>query len=106
MLRKCSCECIFECVVGYAEPHLLLHTSTLLLQALVQDGPDSTGAMFERPGKLTDVLPPPYPNVQAAMAANGGAEPPDLSLITLARHHEEVNCSVAATWTSALSVGI
>src|SRR5689334_861929 len=41
--------------------------------------------MFERPGRLSDPLPAPYPNEQAARYANGGAYPPDLSLITNAR---------------------
>ncbi|KAJ2601839.1 cytochrome c1 [Coemansia sp. RSA 1722] len=50
------------------------------------DGPDDSGDMFERPGKLTDPIPRPYANEEAARAANGGALPPDLSLITKARH--------------------
>ncbi|KAJ2841364.1 cytochrome c1 [Coemansia erecta] len=50
------------------------------------DGPDDTGDMFERPGKLTDPMPRPYANEEAARAANAGALPPDLSLITKARH--------------------
>jgi len=52
----------------------------------VTDGPNDEGEMFERPGKLSDYLPKPYPNEQAARFANGGAYPPDLSLITKARH--------------------
>ncbi|KAL0397088.1 UNVERIFIED_CONTAM: Cytochrome c1-1, heme protein, mitochondrial [Sesamum calycinum] len=39
-----------------------------------------------RPGKLSDRFPQPYANEQAARFANGGAYPPDLSLITKARH--------------------
>ena len=50
------------------------------------DGPDDNGEMFQRPGKLSDYLPGPYPNEEAARAGNGGALPPDLSLITKARH--------------------
>ncbi|KAJ2719830.1 cytochrome c1 [Coemansia sp. Benny D115] len=50
------------------------------------DGPDDQGNMFERPGKLTDPIPRPYANEEAARAANAGALPPDLSLITKARH--------------------
>jgi cytochrome c1 len=42
--------------------------------------------MFQRPGKLSDYLPAPYPNEEAARAGNGGALPPDLSLIIKARH--------------------
>ncbi|KAJ3378239.1 cytochrome c1 [Entophlyctis sp. JEL0112] len=54
-----------------------------------EDGPDDTGAMFMRPGKLSDRLPDAYPNEEAARAANGGAYPPDLSCIVKARHGEE-----------------
>ncbi|KAG6334605.1 hypothetical protein ID866_4481 [Astraeus odoratus] len=50
------------------------------------DGPDDSGEMFQRPGKLSDYLPAPYPNEEAARASNGGALPPDLSLIVKARH--------------------
>ncbi|KAJ1897361.1 cytochrome c1, partial [Coemansia sp. IMI 209127] len=50
------------------------------------DGPNEKGDMFQRPGKLTDPIPPPYANEEAARAANAGALPPDLSLITKARH--------------------
>ncbi|KAF8557797.1 cytochrome c1, component of the mitochondrial respiratory chain [Imleria badia] len=50
------------------------------------DGPDDNGEMFQRPGKLSDYLPPAYPNEEAARAGNGGALPPDLSLIIKARH--------------------
>jgi cytochrome c1 len=51
-----------------------------------QDGPNDEGEMFQRPGKLSDYMPPPYPNEEAARAANAGSLPPDLSLIVKARH--------------------
>ena len=51
----------------------------------VTDGPDDYGDMFERPALPKDRLIEPYPNENAARAANGGAYPPDLSLITKAR---------------------
>ena len=51
----------------------------------VTDGPDDYGDMFERPALPKDRLIEPYPNEKAARAANGGAYPPDLSLITKAR---------------------
>ena len=60
-------------------------TRSLASEYTVSDGPDDEGEMFERPGQLTDHFPPPYPNEQAARAANGGALPPDLSLLTKAR---------------------
>ena len=51
----------------------------------VQDGPDDSGNMFNRPGLPSDRFPSPFPNGQAARAANGGALPPDMSLLTKAR---------------------
>ncbi len=51
----------------------------------VIDGPDDAGEMFERPAKPFDTFPSPFPNPQAARAANGGALPVDLSLIVKAR---------------------
>nr|CAD7593299.1 unnamed protein product [Timema genevievae] len=58
-------------------------------EVMVKDGPDDQGNYFNRPGKLSDYFPSPYPNEEAARAANNGAYPPDLSLITLARHGGE-----------------
>lgn len=61
-----------------------------LAQSLqVQDGPDSEGEMFERPGMLSDYHPKPYPNDNAARFANNGALPPDLSLVIKARGRHE-----------------
>ncbi|XP_017145281.1 cytochrome c1, heme protein, mitochondrial [Drosophila miranda] len=54
-------------------------------QVMVKDGPDENGEYFERPGKLSDYLPSPYPNEDAARSANNGAYPPDLSYIVSAR---------------------
>jgi ubiquinol-cytochrome c reductase cytochrome c1 subunit len=59
----------------------------LASQSEVEDGPDSTGEMYSRPAKLFDKLPAPYANEEAARFANGGAYPPDLSVITKARHN-------------------
>jgi len=58
-------------------------------EAMVKDGPDEEGNMFERPGKLSDYFPKPYENDKQAAAANNGAIPPDLSYIALARHGGE-----------------
>ena len=55
-------------------------------QYMVEDGPDEYGDMFERPGRPSDDFPYPFANEQQARAANGGAYPPDLSVITKARH--------------------
>ena len=54
----------------------------------IQDGPNDAGEMFERPGRLADRFPKPFANDNAARAANGGALPPDLSLIAKARTYE------------------
>jgi ubiquinol-cytochrome c reductase cytochrome c1 subunit len=51
----------------------------------IADGPNDAGEMFERPGKPSDHFRPPFPNEQAARAANNGALPPDLSLIARSR---------------------
>jgi cytochrome c1 len=53
----------------------------------VQDGPNDQGEMFERPGRLADYFPPPFPNDQAARARYN-AVPPDLSVIAKARGYE------------------
>jgi ubiquinol-cytochrome c reductase cytochrome c1 subunit len=47
--------------------------------------PDENGDVSERDRLPSDRFPSPYPNEQAARASNGGAYPPDLSLITKAR---------------------
>ena len=49
------------------------------------DGPNSDGEMFTRPGKLSDKFVMPYENTKAAQAANGGAYPPDMSVLIKAR---------------------
>ena len=67
--------------LGFSEEQV----RALAAEYTVTDGPDDTGEMFERPAVLADPIPPPYPNDQAARVANGGALPPELSLITKAR---------------------
>ncbi|MGC2082647.1 MAG: cytochrome c1 [Bradyrhizobium sp.] len=54
----------------------------------IKDGPNDQGEMFERPGRTADYFPAPFPNEQAAAAANGGKAPPDLSLMAKARSYE------------------
>jgi ubiquinol-cytochrome c reductase cytochrome c1 subunit len=51
----------------------------------VTDGPNSDGEMFIRPAKLSDKFVMPFANVKAAQAANGGAYPPDMSVLAKAR---------------------
>ena len=51
----------------------------------VNDGPNNDGEMFIRPAKLSDKFVMPFENVKAAQAANGGAYPPDMSVLAKAR---------------------
>jgi ubiquinol-cytochrome c reductase cytochrome b/c1 subunit len=62
--------------------------AALAAEYKIKDGPNDQGEMFERPGRPADYFPAPFPNEQAARASNGGAAPPDLSLITKARSYE------------------
>jgi ubiquinol-cytochrome c reductase cytochrome c1 subunit len=77
--------------IHYRELVGVTHTSEELVamaaEAEFVDGPNDEGEMFERPGKLTDHLPSPYQNDEQGRAANGGALPPDLTLMVKARHH-------------------
>lgn len=54
-------------------------------QYQVEDGPNDEGDMYLRTARPSDYFPPPFANEKAARAANGGALPPDLSLIIKAR---------------------
>ncbi len=72
--------------IGLSEEHV----EELAAAYEVEDGPNDEGDMFMRPGKAFDRFPSPYANEQAARAANAGAWPPDLSLITKARAGESV----------------
>ncbi len=68
--------------IGFSEEEV----KQIAAEASVTDGPNDEGEMFERPGLPSDRFVGPYANEQAARAANGGALPPDLSLIVKARH--------------------
>lgn len=67
--------------IGYSEAQV----KAFAAEYTVQDGPNDAGDMFERPGIPSDHFPSPFPNEQAAAAANGGAAPPDMSLLAKAR---------------------
>src|ERR1700739_1365883 len=69
---------------GYSDAQV----AALASEYKIKDGPNDQGEMSERPGRAADYFPPPFPNDQAARAANGGGLPPDLSLITKARSYE------------------
>jgi ubiquinol-cytochrome c reductase cytochrome c1 subunit len=67
--------------LGYSEDQI----KGFAAQFQVTDGPNDEGQMFQRPARPSDKFAAPFPNDQAARAANNGALPPDLSLITKAR---------------------
>ena len=60
----------------------------LAAEVSIIDGPDEAGDMFERPGLPSDLMPPPFANDNAARSANGGAMPPDLSVVTKSRTYK------------------
>lgn len=80
--------------LGYNEAQI----KAIAAEAMIQDGPNDEGDMFQRPGRPADRFASPYMNEQAARYANNGALPPDLSLIVKARHH-------GADYIHALLVG-
>ena len=63
----------------------LEEAKAIAAQFEVSDGPNEDGEMFTRPGRLSDKFVSPFPNVKAATAANGGAYPPDMSVLAKAR---------------------
>jgi ubiquinol-cytochrome c reductase cytochrome c1 subunit len=67
--------------LGYTEDQIKAFAS----EALIVDGPDDDGEMFEREGRPSDYFPAPFANDKAAAASNNGAVPPELSLMAKAR---------------------
>ena len=67
--------------LGYSEAQV----KTFAANYEVQDGPNGDGEMYTRKAVASDHFPSPYPNDEAAAAANNGAAPPDFSLIAKAR---------------------
>lgn len=67
--------------LGYSEEQVKAFAS----EYEVEDGPNGDGEMFTRTAVASDHFPSPFPNEEAAAAANNGAAPPDFSLIAKAR---------------------
>ncbi|XP_076670070.1 uncharacterized protein LOC143369690 isoform X2 [Andrena cerasifolii] len=65
--------------------HTAEEATAIAAEFEVEDGPDEAGNYYDRPGKLTDSVPDPYPNEQAARVANFGSYPPDLTMMVNAR---------------------
>jgi len=68
-----------------SDPNANPYVKAIAAEYQVTDGPDDSGDMFQRPGIPSDRFPKPFANEQMARLANGGALPPDLSLIVKAR---------------------
>lgn len=58
----------------------------LAAEVQVPDIDSETGEAIMRDAVAADRFPSPYPNATAAAAGNGGAAPPDLSVMAKARH--------------------
>lgn len=67
--------------LGYNETEI----KAIAAERTVTDGPNDEGEMFERPALPSDPFVSPFANVKAAMYANNGAYPPDMSLLAKAR---------------------
>jgi ubiquinol-cytochrome c reductase cytochrome c1 subunit len=67
--------------LGFSEEEV----KAIAAEATVKDGPNDAGDMFDRPARISDKFAAPFANDNAARASNGGALPPDLSLIIKAR---------------------
>jgi len=60
-------------------------TKAIASQFELEDGPNSDGEMFMRTARLSDKFVKPFSSIEAATAANGGAYPPDMSVLAKAR---------------------
>jgi ubiquinol-cytochrome c reductase cytochrome c1 subunit len=69
----------------YKNPNDNAFVKAIAKEYNVNDIDTETGDVIQRPGTPADAFPNPYPNEYAARAGNGGALPPDLSVITKAR---------------------
>ncbi|CAA7620055.1 cytochrome c1 [Magnetospirillum sp. UT-4] len=58
---------------------------TVAAERELPDAPNDEGMVSPRPGRPSDKYIDPFPNEKAAASANGGAAPPDLSLMAKAR---------------------
>jgi ubiquinol-cytochrome c reductase cytochrome c1 subunit len=70
----------------YPNPNENPIVKALAAEIEVADIDSETGEPNRRNATSADRFPNPYPNATAAAAANGGAAPPDLSVMAKARH--------------------
>lgn len=69
----------------YPNPNDNPYVKSLAKDIQVSDIDSETGDAIKRPATSADHFPSPFPNEAAARASNGGALPPDLSVIAKAR---------------------
>ncbi|RAK64232.1 cytochrome c1 [Phenylobacterium kunshanense] len=69
----------------YPNPNDNPYVKALAKDIQVPDIDSETGDVVQRPAVPADRFPKPYPNAAAAAAGNGGAIPPDLSVIAKGR---------------------
>src|SRR6201996_8844085 len=69
----------------YPNPNDNPYVKTIVKDYQVADIDGDTGDPIKRPATTADTFASPFPNEPAARASNGGALPPDLSLIIKAR---------------------
>ena len=84
-LESCPKELGLPDSVNCSDPAQNPIIRSIAAEYTITDGPDEAGDMFERPGIPADYFPSPYANPQQAAAANGGAYPPDMSLLVKGR---------------------
>jgi len=69
----------------YKNPNDNPYVKSIAKDYQIPDIDSETGDVVQRPGTSADKFPAPFPNEAAARASNGGALPPDLSVIVKAR---------------------
>jgi ubiquinol-cytochrome c reductase cytochrome c1 subunit len=69
----------------YPNPNDNPYAKAIAAEYQINDIDSETGDVIQRPGTTADRFPAPFPNEAAARASNGGALPPDLSVMAKAR---------------------
>lgn len=86
-LEECPEELNLPASTDCSAPAANPFVKAIAAEFQITDGVDDSGDPFVRPGLPADYIPSPYPNRQMALLANGGAYPPDQSLIVKGRPH-------------------
>ncbi len=84
-LEECPIELGLPSTTDCSDPAANPIVKALAADYQIEAGVDDSGDPLIRPGLPADYLPSPYANRQQAMLANGGAYPPDMSLLVKSR---------------------